>query len=248
MKSIILLGIIACVQVCAHAQQLSVLPTCSDQELAITGDNELELYVDGLRVKNLTHYNDWTVADKAKVGALAKVVAVRGKDVGVVGGILASAVNFQTDASSWKCTNKRYAGWKNVDFDDSNWPSATAYGQNGVAPWGQISGISPSAFWIWTSKNVFGPASDKIIYCRAKVPACDRCAIIGTGPTCIKSCAGLADGDYQSCKGCNVYVTCSNGITHDDRPCAPADPLLLWDDQEKRCEYDSATCTTCVNP
>lgn len=170
-------GIVACVQVYAHALQLSALPACTDQELAITGDNELELYVDGLRVKTMPHYNDWTVADKAKVGALAKVIAVRGRDLGVVAGILGSAGNFQTDASSWKCTNKLHAGWKNVDFNDSEWPAATAYGQHGVAPWGHIDGISQSANWIWTAKNVFGPTSHKVVYCRAKVPGEDTCPV-----------------------------------------------------------------------
>ena len=56
---------------------------------------------------------------------------------------------------------------------------------------------------------------------------------------CVSSCAGVANGDYQSCNGCNVYVTCSNGIKYDNRPC-PAS--LVWDDFEKRCEYTSDTC------
>ena len=58
---------------------------------------------------------------------------------------------------------------------------------------------------------------------------------------CVSSCTGMPDGDYQSCNGCNVYLTCSNEITHDDRPCPDG---LVWDDNLKRCEWESTTCGT----
>ena len=29
--------------------------------------------------------------------------------------------------------------------------------------------------------------------------------------SCVASCEGIANGDYQSCKGCDVFVTCKNG-------------------------------------
>ena len=60
-------------------------------------------------------------------------------------------------------------------------------------------------------------------------------------PPCVSSCTGMPDGDYQSCNGCNVYVTCSNEIIHDDRPCPDG---LVWDDNLKRCEWESTTCGT----
>ena len=50
----------------------------------------------------------------------------------------------------------------------------------------------------------------------------------------------MDDGDYQSCLGCDVYATCSNELLYDERPC-PAN--LVWDDNAKRCEYESATCS-----
>ncbi|KAI0207937.1 hypothetical protein LSAT2_007383 [Lamellibrachia satsuma] len=65
-----------------------------------------------------------------------------------------------------------------------------------------------------------------------------------TGSNCVTSCIGLADGDYQSCVRCNVYVTCSNGDTYDNRPC-PAG--LVWDDNVKRCEWTSPTCAVVKN-
>ncbi|KAJ8316378.1 hypothetical protein KUTeg_006392 [Tegillarca granosa] len=51
-------------------------------------------------------------------------------------------------------------------------------------------------------------------------------------------CQGQPNGDYKSCKGCTVYLTCSNGITYDNRPCPSG---LKWDDSIKQCTF-AATC------
>ena len=61
-----------------------------------------------------------------------------------------------------------------------------------------------------------------------------------TGANCVISCANQPNGDYQSCNGCGVYVTCSNGITFDNRPCAPVG--LAWNDKIKACDWTSPTC------
>ena len=58
--------------------------------------------------------------------------------------------------------------------------------------------------------------------------------------SCVSDCKGMQNGDYQSCLGCDVYATCSNELLYDNRPC-PAD--LVWDDDKKRCEYESDTCS-----
>ncbi|XP_045210123.2 uncharacterized protein LOC123561673 [Mercenaria mercenaria] len=57
--------------------------------------------------------------------------------------------------------------------------------------------------------------------------------------TCVKDCFRMPNGDYQSCHGCRVFVTCSNGLTYDKRPCPW---FLLWDDLSKRCLWRSRTC------
>ena len=59
---------------------------------------------------------------------------------------------------------------------------------------------------------------------------------------CVSSCEGKTNGDYQSCHGCDVYVTCVHGAPVDDRPCPRG---LVWDDIEKRCEWESKTCSNC---
>ena len=61
----------------------------------------------------------------------------------------------------------------------------------------------------------------------------------GADYDCVKKCRNKADGDYQSCKGCHVYLSCSNGIAYDSRPC-PIDDV--WDDNFKDCRPTSPTC------
>lgn len=56
---------------------------------------------------------------------------------------------------------------------------------------------------------------------------------------CVKSCKNLPDGDYQSCRACNEYLTCADGFTYDFRSC-PAG--LVWDDDRKYCDWVSHTC------
>ena len=57
--------------------------------------------------------------------------------------------------------------------------------------------------------------------------------------SCVSSCAGILNGDYQSCEGCNVFVKCLNGQIED----TPACPFSsLWDDLDKQCSEESTTC------
>ena len=55
---------------------------------------------------------------------------------------------------------------------------------------------------------------------------------------CKKKC-GRRDGNFQSCKGCEMYVMCSNGIMYDGLVCPGG---LVWDSAMKRCEWKSSTC------
>ena len=57
---------------------------------------------------------------------------------------------------------------------------------------------------------------------------------------CVSSCEGHPNGDYQSCHGCHVYVTCVHDVIVDDRQCPG---YLVWDDIVKRCEWESNTCS-----
>ena len=59
-----------------------------------------------------------------------------------------------------------------------------------------------------------------------------------TGGQCVSDCYAMPTGDYQSCKTCEGYVFCSKDVLY-DMPCAPP---TVWDDEKKRCEYESSTC------
>ncbi|WAR04109.1 hypothetical protein MAR_019478 [Mya arenaria] len=58
---------------------------------------------------------------------------------------------------------------------------------------------------------------------------------------CLKAedCQDVPNGDYQSCRSCYVYITCSNGVPLDERNCPW---FLVWDDVKKRCLWGSGTC------
>ena len=44
---------------------------------------------------------------------------------------------------------------------------------------------------------------------------------------CVASCKNAADGDYQSCRGCDVYVSCVGGIIYDNRPCTEQNGVVV---------------------
>jgi len=60
-----------------------------------------------------------------------------------------------------------------------------------------------------------------------------------TGDTCIKSCAGYADGVYQPCFTCEKYVTCQQG-KFTMVSCLPS---LQYDDEMQECVSQSTTCS-----
>ena len=77
-----------------------------------------------------------------------------------------------------------------------------------------------------------------------------------TGVFCVTDCSGLDDGDYQACDTCRSYVSCSGGAAVLTRPCprwgssessddddSSSEKYLVWDDDYKRCDWKSTTCT-----
>ena len=85
--------------------------------------------------------------------------------------------------TSWKCWNAPAhgadppSGWEGANFDDSAWPQATTFGQNGqqdgepnVPIWRRVKGspipdIADDAHWIWTPDN----DAHNDIFCRVTV-------------------------------------------------------------------------------
>lgn len=111
-------------------------------------------------------------------------------------------------------------------------------------------GLQSGSYQSCTSCNMFATCSEGVLYDNRPCPASllwddvsKRCEVSSTtcqAPhACVSSCDGLQTGEYQSCQGCDVYLTCNNGVMLDKRPCPPG---LLWNDVNKRCEEFSTTC------
>merc|ERR1712193_290140 len=81
---------------------------------------------------------------------------------------------------------------------------------------------------------------DKLKKCLFNSNTCKSKTQLNTGKRCISDCEGRANGDYQSCLGCDVYASCSEGIFTDNRPCP--DEGTVWDDKLKKCLFNSNTC------
>ncbi|KAK2181595.1 hypothetical protein NP493_390g01021 [Ridgeia piscesae] len=62
-----------------------------------------------------------------------------------------------------------------------------------------------------------------------------------TGPACVRSCAGVSNGKYQSCEACDKYVKCHSNVMT-ERFCSSG---TVWDDLSKECRQNSLTCIPC---
>ena len=129
----------------------------------------MELYLNGVNV-TVPNFDNWPVVKSVPIPSSTQVIAVKGTDYGVVAGILASSSDGRIlTSSNWKCTyNTPPSTWTAVGYDDSLWPAAVESYQNVNAPdWGTLSGISPSAWWIWTGpRDSNGAGFHSIAYCR----------------------------------------------------------------------------------
>ncbi len=72
-------------------------------------------------------------------------------------------------SATWKCksflTEEEQSKFSNPGFDDSNWPSATELGDNGVLPYGPRPGVAAKAFWISAQPEIKNSKGDAV-YCR----------------------------------------------------------------------------------
>ena len=64
-----------------------------------------------------------------------------------------------------------------------------------------------------------------------------------TGPDCITNCEGKDKGNYQSCKGCDVYVMCkAKGFMKDNVPCGQENgQQKYWNTEEGKCTVNNST-------
>ena len=136
----------------------------SNIKFVSAGDNEHWIYADGAEVGHFAAYN---TPNTVTISEDTKLIAVKTYDFDTYGGLIGSLSNGVVTDGSWKCTREYKAGWESLNFDDSNWPAATATrGQGDPGDWARISAIASNAKWIWA-----GSYGDTKIttYCRKEL-------------------------------------------------------------------------------
>lgn len=199
-------------------------------QLDVTADTQYFLYVDGQITGDEPNFDNATAADRVILPPLTRLIAINGQLFDSQGGILASVStsngNYLLTSSQWKCFNRLVAGWDQLGFDDSAWPAATQIGLNGNNPvfdYGCIAGISPDAYWIWTSA-FSGGTRDRNAFCRGYLPLCTQNNPCRNGGTCFPNSAilcrcppdysgGVCEIDLNPCRSspCVNGGTCLNG-------------------------------------
>ncbi len=116
-------------------------------EVQITADNRFELLVNDQRVGESEDWRQLQVYDISKhlrKGRNCIAVKVTNTDAGSAGLVARVLIKQESDTfasystnRSWKASVRRYQGWSNPDFPDSEWVNCTSYGLlNATLPWG----------------------------------------------------------------------------------------------------------------
>lgn len=97
--------------------------------------------------------------------------------------VINSNKRYSTNAINWKCINsKPFDNWNTNDYDDSQWPSATSYG-NGSDIWGDLDLYGAE----WISSN---DIANNNVLCRYKPLSThgDQCSVVAdTGDLVVKT-------------------------------------------------------------
>ncbi len=119
----------------------------------ITADNRFQLYVNGEAVgkgdnAKKAYKLDVLVPLHAGKNILAVAATNRGPEDNGAGLIGVLRIEFQNGNAlivpmdrKWNTFSKEISGWKDKEFDDSNWVAAQEMGDCGIDPWGDISTI-----------------------------------------------------------------------------------------------------------
>ncbi len=127
-------------------------------DLLATADNLYDISINGKPVGgNLTHPNDWNKPKRFNVAELLtagdNVIAVEAANTapGPAGLLLKLRVVLsdgriieQQSDESWRCTAAEEPNWKQLDFNDQAWSTATPVADFGAGPWGRL-GVPPAA-------------------------------------------------------------------------------------------------------
>jgi len=142
-----------------HSEEFREIPP-ENITAVFTCDDEMEMFADGV---SLGKDINWEISTEYVIPGNTRVISVSGIDKGHQYGILGSLSNGLVTNASWKCDNVKYLGWNSPAFNDSNWPAAVEVAKHGDGPWNNITGIAPTAKWIWTS------GQPDNVYCRLRL-------------------------------------------------------------------------------
>ena len=92
------------------------------------------------------------------------VIAIQAENNDFQIGIIGSTDDHVVTNATWRCTNDEEADWFTETFDDSHWPSAHAWFENGGGGMGMREDIDSNANWIWTENQ-----NDQTVYCRKQL-------------------------------------------------------------------------------
>ncbi|MFO1431212.1 MAG: putative Ig domain-containing protein [Candidatus Competibacteraceae bacterium] len=178
-------------------------PPTTPATLILSVDNGYEVYLNGVL---LGSGNNWMQAGQYSLSLPAgkNVIAVKGIDAGGVAAVLAElswSGQRRTSDRTWKVATTAPTGWQQVNFDDSSWVAATAYGAYGVAPWSTgVAGFpaDSTAQWIWSANN----DADDTVYLRytwtlGEVPLAVNTASLASGTVGVAYQATLQAGGGQ---------------------------------------------------
>ena len=131
------------------------------------------LYVDGKYVYSTAALK----VVKLNLGVSFEVLAIEVISDSFIIGFMAQTKSGIVTDNSWKCTNQQQNGnWMAIDFDDSAWPQAVPYANNGDGvPLSATFNILSLKYPEFSAERLWISLENKwyigIMYCRKKIKA-----------------------------------------------------------------------------
>ena len=148
-------------------------------------DNEFEAYIstdDAVQGTLLTSGTNWPTTYALATSLIAGqdyFLHIKATDVGGVAGFLGDFTLTGTDhtfSNGLTSLNTNTSNWRVSTTGWLNYQTPSAYGINGVSPWGTRSAVNANAQWIWSADN----NADNLNYFSTKISAVNSCSASGT--------------------------------------------------------------------
>src|SRR5262245_12341517 len=118
-------------------------PLTWNARLAVSADDEAEVYVNSVRVATCQRWNEPARAEvSVRLNQGDNVIAVRARNrSGGAGLLIQLNLNGQTNLvsdGSWLADTDEEPNWSALRFNAAHWQSARVLGPLGIAPWGDV--------------------------------------------------------------------------------------------------------------